>query len=109
MKKLSILIVALAMTTLSLPGGVYADNGPAEIKLPASMGEITFDHATHQTRVTDCSTCHHMEPKTACRSCHGVKPEAPSAKKAFHASCKDCHKQKGGPTACKQCHSGPRG
>lgn len=109
MKKILILFVALAMVSVAAMAVVAAEKGPAEIKLPASMGEITFDHAAHQGRVADCATCHHQGEGVACRSCHGTKPEAPAAKKAFHDKCKGCHKGQNGPTKCKECHTGPKG
>ncbi len=108
MKKFLILCVAVAMVSLAAMAVVAADNGPAEIKLPASMGEITFKHAEHQKRVADCKTCHHQGAGTACRSCHGVKAGVPAAKKIFHDKCKGCHKEQNGPTKCKECHSGPK-
>lgn len=109
MKKFLILFVAITMVSSAAYAVVAADNGPAEIKLPASMGEITFDHAGHQGRIAECTTCHHQGAGTACRSCHDAKPEAPTAKKAFHAQCKACHKEQSGPTKCKECHTGPKG
>ena len=108
MKKFITLFVVIAM--VSIAAMAVADNkGPAEIKLPASMGEITFNHAEHQGRIADCKTCHHEGEGTACRSCHGTKPDVPKAKKAFHDKCKGCHKEQNGPTKCKQCHTGPKG
>jgi len=109
MKKFLILLVAMSFVTIGALGVVAANNGPAEIKLPAKMGEVTFNHAAHQERVADCKTCHHQGEGTACRSCHGVKPDAPEAKMAFHSACKSCHKEQNGPTKCKQCHTGPKG
>jgi hypothetical protein len=108
MKKMLILFVAVTIVFAASMLVLAADKGPAEIKLPASMGEVTFKHAEHQTRVADCVTCHHKGDETACRSCHGVKPEAPVAKNAFHDKCKGCHKEQNGPTKCKECHSGPK-
>ncbi|MCF6179365.1 MAG: hypothetical protein L3J63_08260 [Geopsychrobacter sp.] len=108
MKKLLILLVAIAMVSATAMAVVAQDKGPAVIKIPAKMGEVTFQHANHQGRIADCTVCHHQGPGTACRSCHGVKPEAPKAKKAFHTRCKGCHKKQNGPTKCKQCHTGPK-
>ena len=106
MKKLLILFVAVALVSVAAMSVVAADNkGPAEVKLEAKMGTVTFNHAAHQSRVADCKTCHHKGVEAgACRSCHGVKPEAPKAKDAFHKVCKDCHKAKNGPTKCNGCH-----
>ena len=105
MKKLLILFVAVALVSVAAMSVVAADKGPAEVKLEAKMGTVTFQHQAHQGRVADCKTCHHNGVEAgACRSCHGVKPEAPKAKDAFHKVCKDCHKKENGPTKCKGCH-----
>jgi len=98
--------ILLAVTFLASGALIaFADNGPAEVKLEASMGTVTFQHQAHQARVADCTTCHHKGVEAgACTSCHGVKAEAPKAKDAFHKLCKGCHADKGGPTGCKDCH-----
>jgi cytochrome c553 len=104
MKKLLVLFVAVAMVSLAAISAM-ADNVPAEVKLPAKMGEVTFNHTAHQERTADCTTCHHKGVEAgACRSCHGVDENAPKAKDAFHKVCKDCHKANNGPTSCKGCH-----
>jgi hypothetical protein len=109
MKKLQILFVAVTLVTSAAFAVIAAENGPAEIKLPASMGEIIFDHAGHQSRISECTSCHHQGEGTDCHSCHDAKPEVPSAKKALHNNCKDCHKEQSGPTKCKECHTGAKG
>ena len=105
MKKIMILLVALSIVSVAAFTAVADENGPAEIKLEASMGAVTFQHAKHQKRVEDCTTCHHEGVAAgACTSCHDAKPEAPKAKTVFHALCKSCHKTNDGPTKCKGCH-----
>ena len=106
MKKMLVLFVAMTLVSLASMTVVAAENnGPAEIKLEAKMGTVTFQHAAHQARIADCKTCHHNGVEAgACRSCHDAKPEAPKAKDAFHKLCKDCHKAQNGPTSCKDCH-----
>ena len=106
MKKMLVLLVVATLVAGSALVAV-ADNGPAEIKLSAKMGDITFPHEKHQGIEADCTVCHHNgveEPN--CHSCHGAKDDAPDAKKVFHQLCKDCHKEAGGnaPTKCKGCH-----
>lgn len=104
MKKL-IMLLALVAFVGSVSFVAFAAEGPAEIKLPAKMGEVTFPHHAHQAKVADCTTCHHNGVDAGtCTSCHGVKPEAPKAKDAFHKQCKGCHQEQGGPTSCKDCH-----
>ncbi|NOY12234.1 MAG: cytochrome c3 family protein [Deltaproteobacteria bacterium] len=108
MKKLMILFVALTLVTFAAMTAIAdnKDKGPTEVKLPARMGEVTFQHAKHQERVEDCTTCHHAGVEAgACRSCHGEKAEAPKAKKVFHKLCRSCHKGNAGPTKCKACHT----
>jgi len=103
MKKLIVLFVVGFLATTVLIAN--ANNGPAEIKMSAKMGDITFTHAQHQSRISECTECHHKGleiPK--CNGCHGVDASAPDAKKAFHDQCKGCHKESGGPTKCKECH-----
>lgn len=105
MKKLLTLFVAAALISLAAGTAIADNKGPAEVKLPASMGDITFQHAKHQERVADCATCHHVGVDAgACSSCHDAKPDAPKAKKVFHKLCKSCHKKESGPTKCKACH-----
>ncbi len=106
MKKLMTLFVALSIVTVAAFSVIAADNkGPEEVKLKASMGTVTFQHRAHQSRVEDCTTCHHQGVAAgACTSCHDAKPEAPKAKKVFHKLCKSCHKKNDGPTKCKGCH-----
>ncbi len=104
MKKMLILLVVAGFVAGTALFAV-ANNGPAEIKLKASMGTVTFNHAAHQGKVSDCTECHHKGVEAGkCTSCHGVKADAPKAKKAFHKKCKGCHKKQNGPTKCKQCH-----
>jgi len=104
MKKLLILLIAASFVATAAMSVIANDKGPAEIKLEASMGTVTFNHAAHQDRITDCATCHHQGELTTCHTCHDGKA-APKAKKVFHDNCKGCHvEQKSGPTKCKECH-----
>ncbi len=104
MKKIVILLVVAGLVATTAMFAI-ANNGPAEVKLEASMGTVTFQHAAHQGRVADCATCHHNGVDAGkCSSCHGVNADAPKAKKVFHKLCKSCHKKQDGPTKCKQCH-----
>lgn len=105
MQKMLTLFVALSLVSLAAMTAVAEDKGPAEIKMPASMGDVNFNHAKHQESVADCATCHHTGLQTGtCKNCHDAKPEVPKAKNVFHKLCKDCHKKESGPTKCKTCH-----
>ena len=90
------LIVTLLVAAFIAAGSLaFADNGPAEIKMPAKMGEVTFNHAGHQAKLNgDCKVCHEAGPG---------KIEG-FGKDLAHKTCKGCHAEKGGPTGCKDCH-----
>lgn len=72
-----------------------------------------FNHKKHVDTLKDCKECHHTWEKgqtvKKCTDCH-TKDSKIDAKKAFHASCRGCHrtmKKAGkatGPTACTKCH-----
>lgn len=105
MKKLVLILSILAVATFA-QAQVNTDFTKV---FPASMGAVTFNHATHSSGDISCLTCHHTSDNityVACTSCHGAKPEAPKSKKAFHKLCRDCHKEHKpvAPTKCKGCH-----
>ena len=100
MKILSFVI----LTVFAICTFAIAD-APQEVKYESKKGTVTFDHTGHATQGFDCSVCHHTEGEAACATCHGVDAAIPTAKKAMHANCKNCHKaEKAGPTKCKECH-----
>lgn len=99
----------------------------AEIIIEGEKKSARFSHPVHLNLGAECAQCHHdseHQPLTAeeitamentlqlkCVSCHNsdfANPELQSAKAAFHARCKECHKQgvdgKTGPTKCTGCH-----
>ena len=104
-------------TTAFLMVGLYGVGGwakkaiPKAVELKAKFGNVHFNHSNHVKKYKiKCVTCHHKmktnPSKMACRDCH-KKPKvgnAPVPMKAFHKTCKGCHKKKGGPTSCKACH-----
>jgi hypothetical protein len=84
--------------------GADADPGPETIVFAHGLEKkptIPLTHHAHQAYGT-CFDCHHEgldDPK--CTNCH--KPE--QSKDIYHKQCKDgCHKEKGAPTGCKDCH-----
>jgi hypothetical protein len=111
---------AVAISTLVLVAAVFAfgsvvtAKGPSQgdpkdpIVLKAKKGDVSFSHAKHKS--ASCKKCHHKakdgKTEISCHTCHTKKKgDAPTAKKAFHGSCKGCHKKdKKGPTGCKGCH-----
>lgn len=95
MKRLVILLVMAAFVVAGSLSIAAADNGPAVIKFPAKMGEVTFPHAAHQARAKgDCKVCHEAAPG---------KIEG-FGKDWAHKHCKGCHKENGVSTSCKTCH-----
>ncbi len=62
-------------------------------KYEAKNGAVSFDHKMHGEKL-GCEACHKGEP---------AKIEIDKAA-AHGAACKDCHKEKGGPTKCGDCH-----
>ena len=74
---------------------------------------VQFGHKKHVDALKDCKKCHHTWKEGAkvkkCVDCH-TKDSEVTAYKAFHASCKNCHrdlKKAGkatGPTLCTKCH-----
>ena len=105
---------------------------PSRIVLPASAGDVLFDHKTHYSSYNlTCLECHHHPNTTnpsfvACTTCHTAeidsKPYLPACaechdtamiantlmlntKDAFHAQCITCHETKKVPvTDCTDCH-----
>jgi len=104
MKKMLVLFAIVAVVAASAFVAVAQDKGPASITYEVKMGNVAFDHATHQGLVADCVTCHHTGDFAGCKTCHDAKPDAPKSKKAYHDQCKGCHKEQSGPTKCKGCH-----
>jgi len=125
--------LVLAATWLTI-GTTFAteDQGkggaPAEeIIIKGEKKSARFSHTVHVDLGLTCGQCHHdseHQPLTdediaaisdsqqlQCVSCHNndfANPELQSIKDAFHARCKECHKQgidgKKGPTKCSDCH-----
>ncbi|PLX88607.1 MAG: hypothetical protein C0618_03975 [Desulfuromonas sp.] len=82
-----------------------ASSAPDMIEYPSRWGIISFDHQEHQRRAGECTVCHHQGAEMgACNTCHGVLPTTPIHKDVLHKLCKDCHREKRGPTECAGCH-----
>ena len=66
------------------------------IELPASKGNVSFQHKKHQEMLKDCTKCH--------ATAAGGKIEG-FGKDFAHKTCKGCHSEgKKGPTSCNDCH-----
>jgi hypothetical protein len=101
------------------------------------MGIVEFDHKTHAEEYDlTCGRCHHDEngkpltglkdgdPVQECIACHdkpgrprrdqSMSPEEWQTEQlkyyygAIHENCMGCHKEKGGPTRCTECHPRPQ-
>jgi cytochrome c553 len=112
MRKIVVLLVTM-LAFVASASIVLADNGPAEIvikEVQKKFPPVTFKHAEHQSRIGDCTTCHHKsangDAAAPCSQCHGKDEAAPGYKDAMHKSCQGCHKKEGGnaPTKCNGCH-----
>ncbi len=88
MKKLIVLLILIGLASAGVV--VAADS----VVYEASKGNVTFDHKAHAEILNDCSKCHAGEP---------AKIEIDKSS-AHSTSCKDCHKEMGGPTKCNDCH-----
>ena len=87
MKKLLIALMLVAFTVTM----VYAADS---VTYENKKGSVTFNHKAHGEKL-GCEACHKGEPAKI-----AIDKDA-----AHGAACKDCHKEKGGPTKCNDCHS----
>jgi hypothetical protein len=133
MKKIGLLVVLVLSAMWLFAGTSFAagEEGmkapEAEIIIAGEKKSARFSHPVHLELGVACGQCHHdskHQPltdkeiaalengaKLHCASCHNKdfsNPELQSPKDAFHARCKECHKQgvdgKTGPTKCTDCH-----
>ena len=135
MKKIVLLAIAAAVTFIAVNLGTRpaAADDSAMLKVPDKEIVIEgkkparFDHQKHLALGVTCGVCHHdadhkplteeailamdSAKKLECQSCHNqdfANEKLNSVKLAFHARCKECHKQgvgdKKGPTKCTDCH-----
>jgi Class III cytochrome C family len=110
----------IVLSLFLLAAVAWAADAPETVDL-SPYAKVTapskFDHKLHvETNKVDCTKCHHKwdgatgQPQK-CSVCHHEADSggAPSAKDAFHALCKNCHKEKRkegkkSPTSCTGCH-----
>ncbi|MEJ2200195.1 MAG: cytochrome C [Desulfuromonadaceae bacterium] len=85
MKKLLLAVALVAFAA----GSAFA----ADVYTYEGKGVVTFNHKTHGDSL-GCDACHQGEP---------AKIEL-TKNSAHKEACKDCHKEKGGPTKCNDCH-----
>lgn len=86
MKKLLIVVMLVAFAATA----AYAAD---VVKFEAKNGTVTFNHKAHGEKL-GCDACH-----------QGTPAKIVVDKAAAHgAVCKSCHKAKGGPTKCGDCH-----
>jgi primosomal protein N' len=88
MKKLFVVLMLLAFAT-SATLAIAADS----VSYDGKQGKVTFDHKGHSAKMK-CDACHKGAPAKI----------AVDKDSAHGAVCKDCHKAKGGPTKCGDCH-----
>lgn len=88
MKKLFVMLMLVAFAATATLA-IAADTVTYENK----QGNVTFNHKVHGEKMK-CDACH-----------QGTPAKIAVDKAAAHgAACKDCHKEKGGPTKCGDCH-----
>lgn len=133
MKRIWLLVFALLsaswlFTGTSFSAGEKGLSAPeAEIIIAGEKKSARFSHPVHLNLGVACGQCHHdskHQPLTdadigamqssqqlRCASCHNQDfsdPKLQTPKDAFHARCKECHKQgvdgRTGPTKCTDCH-----
>jgi hypothetical protein len=79
-----------------------APSPPAEIKISASVGEVTFRHQAHfEERAITCVQCHHQI------NAHRLETPHPEYLKSSSINCQLCHDESGKAKQvydCKQCH-----
>jgi hypothetical protein len=94
-KTFAALFAAVALSFASI---ATAAEPPADIKLPAKPGAVTFSHKTHSA--LKCTQCHKTD---AGGDIEGIG--ADMNKDKAHAACQDCHKKQAkGPQKCADCH-----
>lgn len=131
-----VLAIAIVFLCVGMAGYLLAPAKkpelPSRIFLPASAGDVVFDHKSHYSAYNlTCLECHHHPTTTTpsfvpCASCHTAetegKPYLPrcaechdvatirdtpmlNTKDAFHKQCIECHETRKVPaTACADCH-----
>ena len=105
MKKLTLPILIAVGATFLMIGALWAVQDP--LVLENKYGKVEFSHQKHEDK--KCQECHHTlkegeESPKLCGECHKEGADI-SSKKAFHDTCKACHKKVAkGPTKCKACH-----
>jgi formate-dependent nitrite reductase cytochrome c552 subunit len=133
MKKIWLLVFMVLSATALFVGTSFGTEGTglkapeAEIIIEGEKKSAKFSHPVHLKLGVACGQCHHdsqHQPLTdtdiavmengqqlSCANCHNKDfsdPKLQTPKAAFHARCKECHKQgvdgKTGPTKCTGCH-----
>jgi hypothetical protein len=118
-KLVSIIAAILFFGSLLVLQGVFGQADSITIEYPEHhVGDkyqgVQFAHKKHADAFKDCKTCHHTwkegENVKKCVECH-TKDSKVDAKKAFHGSCRGCHREMKkagkatGPTPCTKCHA----
>jgi hypothetical protein len=117
-KVISIVAAMLFFGSLLMLQGVFGQPDSITIENPGLYATdkyqgAPFGHKKHADGIKNCKECHHTwkegEEVKKCTACH-TKDSKITAKKAFHANCRGCHRalkkesKAAGPTACTKCH-----
>ena len=99
-------IVAIIITTLFAMPFILYGAGVVTVKKTdtKTYKRVKLSHELHRSKgVTKCKQCHHKGPVNkswASSGCH----QGPGGTSKIHQLCKNCHKQRNGPTKCGECH-----
>jgi len=95
-------LILISAFTINAEDSMYIKSTKGKFILPASKGDVVFDHEMHKKR---------MESE-GCIPCHKSNNNFPESihtrfdERIAHYFCKGCHREKGvGPIECHQCHT----
>ena len=125
MKKNSLILLSFGIVSLISFAAAYCQEDMRFINADAFENPrrppTVFNHDEHNERamIEACNVCHHVYDEEgklvedessedqSCADCHEMEDDGRKSglMKAFHTSCKSCHRQKKkGPLMCGQCH-----
>ena len=87
--------IAFIAIFCAVASSVYAERIQEQIIYDTAKGKLVFTHSDHQEAEKNCDVCH-VDKK------YGRIPNF--NKEKAHGMCITCHKEKGGPTKCDECH-----
>lgn len=86
-------VVKEATSAVTAVSEQIAAQSPDSVVIENAKGNVTFSHGRHG-ELYGCTVCHG----------EGTPAFIQLGKDTAHTLCKNCHKEKGGPTTCNGCH-----